>query len=81
MIIASTTYKSKGNGDHSIAKHLTVRFTGQLKGWWDNILLENDKTIILTAVRGDGTPNGTQNAVHVLVYAITKHFLGELTIF
>ena len=38
MIMASTTYKSRGNTDHSICAHLTVGFIGQLKGWWDNAL-------------------------------------------
>lgn len=60
MIIASTAYKSKGNSNHSIAKHLTVGFTGQLKGWWDNSLSKWDKIIMLTAMRDYGTLDGTQ---------------------
>ena len=33
MIMASMAYKSKGNYNHLIAKHLVVGFTSQLKGW------------------------------------------------
>ncbi|KAL6338889.1 hypothetical protein AAG906_024040 [Vitis piasezkii] len=33
MIMASTTYKSRGNSDQTICTHLIARFTGQLKGW------------------------------------------------
>ena len=46
MIMASTTYKSRGNSDQVICTHLIVGFTSQLKGWWDNALTKEEKRFI-----------------------------------
>ena len=73
MIMASTTYKSKGNSDHLINVHLIAGFTRQLKGWWDNILIEDEKNYIQTSL----DERGNQNSVHTLIFAITKHFIGD----
>ena len=77
MIMASTAYKSRGNSDHLICVHLVVRFTSQLKGWWDNALIEEEKIFIQTSL--DERRN--QNSVHTLIFAITKHFLGDPIVF
>ena len=73
MIIASTAYKSKGNLDQAICTHLIAGFTGQLKGWWDNALTEEEKRYIQNSI----DDMGNANVVHTLIYAITKHFLGD----
>lgn len=77
MIMASIGYKARGNSDHLISVHLIAGFTGQLKGWWDNALTEEEKILVQTSL----DERGNQNSVHTLIYAITKHFLGEPTVF
>ena len=73
MIMSSTAYKSRGNLDLAICFHLIAGFTGQLKGWWDNAPTEEERRFIQKSVDESGNPN----AVHTLIYAITKHFLGD----
>lgn len=80
MMMATTTYKIKNNPNHSIATHLVAGFIGQLKGLWDNALTEYQKFEILTTVKDVGTPYTQENVVHTLIYAITKHFIGEPTL-
>ncbi|GAV78190.1 LOW QUALITY PROTEIN: hypothetical protein CFOL_v3_21658, partial [Cephalotus follicularis] len=38
MTMVSNIHKIKNNSDKAVANLLTVGFTGQLKGWWDNVL-------------------------------------------
>lgn len=48
MTMDSTTYKLNNKlSDHAIAQTLIIRFTSQLKGWWDNYLMQKDKNVIL----------------------------------
>ena len=75
--MASTTYKSRGNSDHLICVHLVAGFTGQLKGWQDNALTEKERIYIQTSL----DERGNQNSVHTPIFAITKHFLGDLIAF
>ena len=77
MIMASIAYKSKENFDHLICVHLVAGFTGQLKGWWDNALIEEEKIFIQTSL----DERGNQNSIHTLIFAITKHFLGDPIVF
>ena len=62
--MASTTYKSKENSNHLICVHPVAGFTSQLKGWWDNALIEEDKIYIQTSL--DEIRN--QNLVHTLFF-------------
>ena len=73
MIMASTTYKSRENSNQSICTHLIAGFTCQLKGWWDNALTKKEEKFIQNSL----DELGNQNSVHTLIYAITKHFLGD----
>ena len=73
MIMASTAYKSKGNSDQTMSTHLIVGFTVQLKGWWDNALIEEKKRFI----QNNLDEVGNQNSIHTLIYVITKHFLRD----
>ena len=73
MIMPSIAYKSRGNSNHLISVHLVIGFTSQLKGWWDNSLIEEEKIFIQTSL----DERGHQNSVHTLIFAITKHFLRD----
>ena len=64
---------SEENEDHSIVQFLITGFTGVLRGWWKNMLNENERQYIQTSLNEDGE----QNAVHRLIYVITKHFIGD----
>ena len=46
MIMVSIAYKAKENTDHMISRHLIVGFTSQLKGWWDNVITEEEKEMV-----------------------------------
>ena len=72
MMMASTAY-SKENEDHLVVQFLIAGFTGVLRGWWDNMLNENERNYIQTSKNEERE----QNAVHRLIYAITKHFIGD----
>ena len=69
----TTTYKSRGNLDLTICFHLIAGFIGQLKGWWDNAPTDEERRFIQKSVDESGNPN----AVHTLIYVITKYFLGD----
>ena len=73
MIITFIAYKSRGNLDPTICFHLIAGFIGQLKGWWDNAPTDEERRFIQKSVDESGNPN----AVHTLIYAITKYFLGD----
>ena len=75
MMMASTAYFEE-NEDHLVLQFLIVGFTGVLRGWWENMLNENERQCIKTSVNEEGE----QNAVHILIYAITKHLIGDPTI-
>lgn len=44
MTMAASAYMIKGNTDKQYAKVIIRGFIGQLKGWWDNMLTELEKT-------------------------------------
>ncbi|XP_047253627.1 uncharacterized protein LOC124887755 [Capsicum annuum] len=64
---------SKTN-DRGIAEIITAGFTGQLKGWWDNYLTQDQKTKIVQSVvkREDGQE--VMNVVYTLIINIIEHF-------
>ncbi len=81
-----TTLSFRNNKtDHQIANIIVIGFTGQLKGWWDNALTDNDRQWLANAYKRtqNGTPilieNGKQiqDVINTLVFAITKHFVGD----
>ncbi|KAG5609743.1 hypothetical protein H5410_021024 [Solanum commersonii] len=43
ILMYSTIYKTNKNSDKTIADMITVGFTGQLKGWWDNYLNQEQR--------------------------------------
>ena len=84
MTLLTNVYKNHGKQDHQIAHLIVTGFTGQLKGWQDHYLNNDDKNGILTAVKRetDGSVimtnrQSSQDAVNALIFTITKHFVGD----
>ncbi|ESQ29478.1 hypothetical protein EUTSA_v10024098mg, partial [Eutrema salsugineum] len=86
MTMAANAYRTQvGNEDRTVAELLIAGFSGQLKGWWDNYLNNQQRSEILDAVKTDedNVPildnfgNPQQDAVATLVIAITLHFIGD----
>jgi len=78
MTMAATAHKTKGCSDRSAAIVIIQGFTGQLKGWWDNLCTEQDKLAILNCVK---TKNNQEDAVSTLIYTIIQNFVGDPNIF
>jgi len=76
MLMYSTICKTNKNSDKTIVDMITTGFTGQLKGWWDNYLNQDQRDKVLMAVKQEGEQY-TQNAVYTLVLNIIKHFSGR----
>ena len=74
--MASTTYLTDGD-DHNDVQLILANFFGILKYWWDNCLNDKERFYIQTTVNEEGE----QNAVLRLMYAITKHFIGDPRVF
>ena len=88
MTMVSTTYKLNNRLlDHIVAQTIVARFTGQLKGWWDNYLTFEDRNDILKAYRinennevvRDEDGQDREDVVSTLIYSISKHFIGDPT--
>ncbi|GAV74213.1 hypothetical protein CFOL_v3_17693, partial [Cephalotus follicularis] len=85
MPMVSNAYKIKNTYDKIVANLLIAGFTGQLKGWWDNIHIIQQQTKILESVQINkieesiiNSDNETiGNAVATLIYNITKYFIGD----
>ncbi|KAG5591044.1 hypothetical protein H5410_041558 [Solanum commersonii] len=76
MLMYNTICKTNKNSDKTIADMITIGFTGQLKGWWDNYLNQEQRDKVLLAVKQEGE-QFTQNAVYTLVLSIIEHFSGR----
>ena len=84
MTLLTNVYKNHGKSNHQIAHLIVTGFIGQLKGWLDHYLNNDDRNQILTAVKReiDGSVIMTdrqlsQDAVITLIFTITKHFVGD----
>ena len=75
MIMASTAYLID-NDDHNAAQLIISGFSGTLRSWWDNCLNRDEREFLQNSTNDEGE----QNAVHGIIYAITKHFVGDLRI-
>lgn len=76
MTMFASACKIKGNSDKSVAMMITTGFTGQLKGWWDNYLIDNNKQYIFNAIKQQENLV-TEDMAATFAYAITKHFVGD----
>ena len=72
MIMAATAYLTD-NDDHNAAQFLISGFSRTLRSWWDNCLNDSEIKFLQTSKNDEGE----QNAVHRIIYAITKHFVGD----
>ncbi|KAG5585430.1 hypothetical protein H5410_045864 [Solanum commersonii] len=76
MLMYSTICKTNKNSDKTIADMIIAGFTGQLKGWWDNYLNQEQRDKVLLAIKQEGE-QFTQNTVYTLVLNIIEHFSGR----
>ncbi|CAN7139612.1 unnamed protein product, partial [Brassica rapa subsp. narinosa] len=54
MTMATNAYRTQiGNEDKTVAELLIAGFSGQLKGWWDNYLTNQQRTEILDSIKTD----------------------------
>ncbi|KAH9789258.1 hypothetical protein KPL71_002923 [Citrus sinensis] len=86
MTMAANAYKTQaGTSDRAISEILIAGFTGQLKGWWDHLLTNQQHLDILNSIQVDdnGAPildefnNPIQDAVATLILTISLHFIGD----
>ena len=76
MTMASTAYLTDGD-DHNVIQLIFARFSGTLKYWWEKCLNDKERFYVQTSVNDEGE----QDAVLRLMYAITKHFVGDPRVF
>ena len=87
MTMVSNVYKSEGKTDHQVANALVTWIHRSIKRiWWDNTITEENRTWLKKAYKRDvnnrviknegGQP--IEDAVNLLIFAITKHFLEHL---
>ena len=76
MQMAATASLTDGD-DHNVVQLILARFTGTLKFWWENFLIDKERFYVQKSINEDGE----QDAVLRLMYAITKHFIGDPKIF
>ena len=72
MTMVATTYLTD-NDDHNAAQLLISGFSGTLRSWWDNCLNDSERKFLQTSKNDERE----QNAVHGIIYAVTKHFVGD----
>ena len=72
MQMAATAYLQTDD-DWNAVQLILAGFSGTLKFWWDNYLTEKERFHVSKSIN----EQGEQNAVLRLVYAITKHFIGD----
>ncbi|QHN77177.1 uncharacterized protein DS421_19g650380 [Arachis hypogaea] len=86
IIMVCTAYQTAHeSSEEAIANVIVSGFSGQLKGWWDNYLTNDEKDAILSAVKtnDNGEPILNENgktiphAVSSLIFTIANHFIGD----
>ncbi|KAG4915104.1 hypothetical protein JHK87_052661 [Glycine soja] len=86
MTMVVTAYQTSHEcPEETIVDILVAGFSGQLKGWWDNYLTNEEKSKIYSAIKTD--PNGKvitnddneeiSYAVNTLIFTIAQHFIGD----
>ena len=73
MTMAATAYLSD-NDDHGATQLLISGFSGNLRSWWDNCLIDHERKFLQTSLNEESE----QNVVYQMCYAITKHFVGGI---
>ncbi|KAH9657497.1 hypothetical protein KPL70_023096 [Citrus sinensis] len=86
MTMAANAYKTQaGTSDRAIAEILVAGFTGQLKGWWDHLLTQQQQLDVLNSIQVDENRapildefnSPIQDAVATLILTISLHFIGD----
>ena len=72
MTMAATAYLTD-NDDYNAAQLIIFGFSKTLRNWWDNCLNKDEREFLQTSTNDEGE----QNAIHRIIYAITKHFVGD----
>ena len=72
MQMAATAYLTNGD-DHNVVQLILAGFIGALKFWWENFLTNKERFYVYKSINEDGE----QDAFLRLMYAITKHFIGD----
>ncbi|KAH1198208.1 polyprotein [Glycine max] len=86
MTMVAMTYQTSHEcSEETIIDILVAGFSGQLKGWWDNYLTNEEKSKIYSAVKTDLNGKVITNdddkeipdAVNTLIFTIAQHFIGD----
>ncbi|KAH1215118.1 hypothetical protein GmHk_13G036344 [Glycine max] len=86
MTMVATAYQTSHEcSEETIIDILVAGFSGQLKGWWDNYLTNEEKSKIYSAVKTDLNGKVITNdddkeipdTVNTLIFAIAQHFIGD----
>ncbi|KAH1206386.1 putative Polyprotein CP [Glycine max] len=86
MTMVATAYQTSHEcSEETIIDILVAGFSGQLKGWWDNYLTNEEKSKIYSAVKTDLNGKFITNdddkeipdAVNTLIFTIAQHFIGD----
>ncbi|RDX97411.1 putative Polyprotein CP, partial [Mucuna pruriens] len=86
MSMVAMTYQTTHDcSEETIVNILVVGFSGQLKGWWDNYLTNDEKTSIYNAIKTDFDGKVIINedkeeipdVVNTLIFTIAQHFIGD----
>ena len=72
MTMVATAYLTD-NDDHNATQLLISGFSKTLRSWWDNFLNDGERKFLQNSTNDEGE----QNAVHMIIYTITKHFIGD----
>lgn len=75
MAMCFNAYTAKKVTAKSTTYNLIIRFTGQLKQWWFNYLLKEERDDIAKAK----TDKGEDDSFATLIHSIIKHFIGVPT--
>ena len=51
MTMVATAYKSKRLSERDTTIALVQGFSGQLKDWWDNLCIQEDRQLILNSIK------------------------------
>uniref|UniRef100_A0A0R0I5I2 Peptidase A2 domain-containing protein n=1 Tax=Glycine max TaxID=3847 RepID=A0A0R0I5I2_SOYBN len=84
-MVATAYQTSHECSEETIIDILVAGFSGQLKGWWDNYLTNEEKSKIYSAVKTDLNGKVITNdddkeipdAVNTLIFTIAQHFIGD----
>ena len=61
MFMYANVCKAAHNGDKAIAEFIVAGFTGQLRGWWENVFTPQQRDEVLNAIKIIHTPSTTKN--------------------